>query len=57
MNMVVNFEHLQRLKSDKIQARVFKLLHGIHLILLHHYLLLPIHLSTHTLFCLTDDEP
>lgn len=55
--MVVNFEHLQRLKTDQIQARVFKLLDGIHLIPLHHYLPLPIHLSTHTFFCLTGDEP
>lgn len=57
MNMVVDFEHLQRLKSDKIEARVFKLLDAVHLIPLHHDLLLPIHLSTHTFYCSTDDEP
>lgn len=49
--MVVDFEHLQRLKSNKIEARVFKLLDGSHLIPLHYYLLLPIHLSTHTHTC------
>lgn len=50
MNMVVNFEHLQRFKSDKMEARVFKLLDGINLIVLHHDLLLPIHLRAHTHF-------
>lgn len=56
--MVVNFEHLYRLKSDKIQAGVFKLLDGFHLVPLHDYLLLTIHLNKHMFFfCLMDEEP
>lgn len=54
--MVVNFEHLYRLKSNKIQPRVFKLLDGVHLVPLHHYLLLTIHLNKHRFFCLMEDE-
>lgn len=43
--MVVNFELLHRFESDQKQSRIFKLLDGVHLVRLHHYLLLTIHLQ------------
>lgn len=54
--MVVNFEHLHRLESNQIQPGVFKLLDGVHLVPLHHYLLLTIYLKKHSFFCLMEDE-
>lgn len=54
--MVVNFEHLYRLKSNKIQPGVSKFLDGVHLVTLHHYLLLTIDLNKHRFFCLMEDE-
>lgn len=46
--MVVNFELLHRFESDQVQSRIFELLDGAHLVRLHHYLLLAIHLQADT---------
>lgn len=37
--MVVNFELLHRFESDQKHPGIFKLLHGVYLVCLHHYLL------------------
>ncbi len=44
-DVVVDFELLHRFESDQRDSRVFKLLDGVHLIPLHHYLLLTMHLQ------------
>lgn len=46
--MVVNFELLHRFESNQVQSRIFELLDGAHLVRLHHYLLLAIHLQADT---------
>lgn len=43
-DMVMNFELLYGFESDQKQPRIFKLLDGVHLVPLHHYLPLTVHL-------------
>lgn len=44
-DVVVKFEPLHWFESDQNQSRIFKLLDGVHLVPLHHYLLLTIRLQ------------
>lgn len=44
-DVVVTFELLHGFESDQKHSRIVKLLDGVHLVLLHHYLLLTIHLQ------------